>query len=445
MDLNLTLPDGSVVSPFQLEAHQLVPFCGNKIVQRMAGFISELQTTDLEMSTTVSFTLMQFVLTIIFLIVGIVGFLGNLATILVIIRTPTLHSQTNYLLANLAVSDLLLIVVGVPFDLFYLFRTVGAPAFVGYCEATSTSISWFTYASILTITTLSLERLVGICYPFCLKSRANPNIVIYAISSIWLISFIPSLLIGLQFKPVVKDLCGIKRQFENVGSCDYIGDGTLIFELILLITFVLPVLFILFCYARILRTLNAISETSVRDLKAHEPLNGNGNNSNNSFTKSGQLTVQARASGFKSQKAQRTVIKILGTVTAVFFICYLPYHVERLFVQYYKKGCDQNSICHWLYPLSGVLQYISASLNPIIYNMMSPQIQESVFFIVGSGWFKNKWKADQNGVNCKVITYGSPTAPTTRLTTFHNFSTNRQNRERTAKKLSGLTQLTSTF
>jgi hypothetical protein len=141
---------------------------------------------------------MRLIFTIIFLIVGIIGFLGNLCTILVIIRTPQLHSQTNYFLANLAFSDLLLICVGVPFDMFYLWRTIGAPAFIGYCEVTSTSIGWFTYSSILTIVVLSAERLVGICYPFCLKSRVHPHAVIYTIIGIWIVAFIPSLLIGMQ-------------------------------------------------------------------------------------------------------------------------------------------------------------------------------------------------------------------------------------------------------
>lgn len=80
---------------------------------------------------------MRLIFTVIFFIVGLVGFFGNLCTIAVIIRTPTLHSQTNYFLANLALSDLLLICVGVPFDVFYLWQTIGAPAFFGYCEITS--------------------------------------------------------------------------------------------------------------------------------------------------------------------------------------------------------------------------------------------------------------------------------------------------------------------
>lgn len=49
MDLNLTLPNGQVVSPLQIEIQDLVSHCHIKTVQKMAGFISELQTTHIEL------------------------------------------------------------------------------------------------------------------------------------------------------------------------------------------------------------------------------------------------------------------------------------------------------------------------------------------------------------------------------------------------------------
>lgn len=79
------------------------------------------------------------IFTAIFVVVGVIGFIGNLLTVVVIRRTPSLRTQTNYFLASLAVSDLLLILVGVPFDLFYLWRKHKVPAFSGYCELTSKS------------------------------------------------------------------------------------------------------------------------------------------------------------------------------------------------------------------------------------------------------------------------------------------------------------------
>ena len=56
-------------------------------------------------------------------------------TVIVIYRR--LQSKTTYFLASLAVSDLLLIIVGVPFDLVSLWSGSMAPAIIGYCEFTS--------------------------------------------------------------------------------------------------------------------------------------------------------------------------------------------------------------------------------------------------------------------------------------------------------------------
>ncbi|KAI6222387.1 G-PROTEIN-RECEP-F1-2 domain-containing protein [Aphelenchoides fujianensis] len=373
MNLNLTLSDGRVVSPLQMDAHELVNFCHIKPVQQLAGFIAQLQTSQMEVGHVDSSHLaMRIILSALFVVIGLFGFLGNLCTVMVIIRTPALHSHTNLFLANLALSDLLLISVGVPFDLFYLWRTIGAPHFPHYCEAFSTTISWFTFVSILTIMAMTLERLTGICHVFSWRYIQRKTVV-YALVAIWTFAFVPSLWIGIDFKSVIKDLCGIKRQLHSdFGTCDYVGNVEYIFEGMLLLTFVLPILFITACYSRILHTLNAMSEGSQRELKAHVPLTGT--SSENSFTRTGQLAFQARASGgFKSQRAQRAVVKMLLIVSS------------RLFVNY-STGCEQNSLCNMLYPFVGLLQYLSATLNPLIFNLMSIRFRKAFCALWRNFW-----------------------------------------------------------
>ncbi|TKR81853.1 hypothetical protein L596_015659 [Steinernema carpocapsae] len=322
----------------------------------------------------------KFFLSLIFVIVGIAGVFGNLLTVVVIYKTPSLQSHTNYFLASLATSDLLLIVVGVPFDLFYLWRKSYAPAFAGYCEFTSTSISLFTFASILTIVMLTLERYVAICYPFSLRALFDKGTVKWIIYSTWIIAFFPSLYIGLQFKPVSKDFCGYNREVgSGMGSCDYVASETFpfpyTFELMLLLTFVLPVMFIIFCYVRILYTLNEMSATH----SFHPTITSqNSDSSTAAYTSGGLLQIHVKQPGPpKSHKAQKMVIKMLVLVTAVFFICYLPYHVERLIVQYTREECDKSLTCLLLYPITGLLQYISATLNPIFYSMMSVRFRSA--------------------------------------------------------------------
>jgi hypothetical protein len=63
-----------------------------------------------------------YIITLLYIVIGIVGTLGNLLTIYVILRTSKLRKKiiTTLFLCNLAVSDLMLIVIGVPSDVMYM-------------------------------------------------------------------------------------------------------------------------------------------------------------------------------------------------------------------------------------------------------------------------------------------------------------------------------------
>ncbi|KHN70954.1 Neuropeptides capa receptor, partial [Toxocara canis] len=65
------------------------------------------------------------------------------------------------------------------------------------------------------------------------------------------------------------------------------------------------------------------------------------------------------------------------TVTVVFFVCYLPHHIERLIVHYTRIECDKWDVCLMLYPVTGLLQYFSAALNPILYSLMSTRFRNA--------------------------------------------------------------------
>ncbi|CAD6191142.1 unnamed protein product [Caenorhabditis auriculariae] len=252
-------------------------------------------------------------LSVIFVIVGCIGLVGNVLTVLVIYNTASLHSHTNYFLASLACSDLCLIVIGVPFDLFHIWRN-GEPLLIaGYCSFTSK--------------------------------------VLMLIYGIWIVAAIPSIYIGLR--------------------------------LTMIVTFVLPLIFIIFCYIRILATLNEVSAATT----VHTPVGTTNSDSSQLVCCEGNLPVRGSThsnvqhfpltvhsrnySTPRSQQAQKMVIKMLVTVTSVFFLCYLPYHLQRLIVQYTKQNCKSSIFCLLLYPITGLLQYISATLNPIFYNLMS--------------------------------------------------------------------------
>ena len=77
-------------------------------------------------------------------------------------------------------------------------------------------------------------------------------------------------------------------------------------------------------------------------------------------------------------------------VVIAFFICWAPFHVQRLIAIYGTNAEDHISsnskLAEFLYLLftyiSGVLYYVSTSINPILYNIMSNKFR--VAFMVST-------------------------------------------------------------
>ncbi|KAL1464903.1 hypothetical protein WDU94_004508 [Cyamophila willieti] len=59
-------------------------------------------------------------LTILYSLILFTGLIGNVVTCIVIAKNKHMHNATNYYLFSLAVSDLLLLVTGMPVEIYYL-------------------------------------------------------------------------------------------------------------------------------------------------------------------------------------------------------------------------------------------------------------------------------------------------------------------------------------
>lgn len=149
-------------------------------------------------------------ITVLYTIIFITGLLGNIFTCLVIIRNKSMHTATNYYLFSLAVSDLLLLLSGMPQEIYSMWSKwpyVFGPAF---CLIRGLAAETSTNASVLTITLFTVERYLAICHPFqsyrmSKLSRAAKHIVF-----LWLVSMALALPQALQF--------GI-RQHRGVTMC----------------------------------------------------------------------------------------------------------------------------------------------------------------------------------------------------------------------------------
>lgn len=138
-------------------------------------------------------------MTIVYVAILITGVTGNLITCLVIAKKRYMHTATNYYLFSLAVSDLLLLILGLPHDLVLVWHKYPYVFGESFCIVRGLSSELSTNASILTIIAFTIERYIAICHPLRSHTTLKLSRVIKTIVIIWIISALCALPISYQF------------------------------------------------------------------------------------------------------------------------------------------------------------------------------------------------------------------------------------------------------
>ena len=179
----------------------------------------------------------------------VLGVLGNAATCLAIVRQRYMHTATNYYLLSLAVSDLLLLVTGLPFELHAIWRpdaqhTFGEAFCVlrGLCAETSAN------ASVLTIVSFTVERYLAICHPLLQHTLSGLTRALRCIALVWAAALLCALFPALQFGLLLaRDAHGRPR-----GRCTVVRRVLPhVFEASSVLFFLVPMLVLTLLYARI--------------------------------------------------------------------------------------------------------------------------------------------------------------------------------------------------
>lgn len=138
-------------------------------------------------------------ITIVYTIIFITGLIGNIFTCIVIVRNKSMHTATNYYLFSLAISDLLLLISGMPQEIYsiwskwpYIFGNV-------FCVLRGLAAETSTNASVMTITLFTIERYLAICHPFVSHKMSKLSRAIKHVLLLWVASLALALPQALQF------------------------------------------------------------------------------------------------------------------------------------------------------------------------------------------------------------------------------------------------------
>lgn len=139
-------------------------------------------------------------ITFIYVLIFIAGVIGNLSTCIVISRNRSMHTTTNFYLFSLAISDVLLLVSSMPPEIYTIW--VKYPYVFGeaFCIVRGIFCEMATNATVLIITTFSVERYLAICHPFVSHKMPGLRRCVLIIISIWFTSLVLAIPQALQFE-----------------------------------------------------------------------------------------------------------------------------------------------------------------------------------------------------------------------------------------------------
>ncbi|XP_070158930.1 pyrokinin-1 receptor isoform X2 [Polyergus mexicanus] len=303
-------------------------------------------------------------ITVIYVIIFFTGVIGNISTCVVIARNKSMHTATNYYLFSLAVSDLLLLISGLPPEMYYIWSHFPYVFGEVFCIIQSFAAETSANATVLTITAFTVERYVAICHPFISHTMSKLSRAIKFVVVIWLLALCLAVPQAIQFG-IIYDYVDENAILDSARCSTRWKLIEHAFEISTILFFVLPMTIIIVLYILIAIKLRRSSLLTVTDSKRHR-------------VPSGLNQDNAR----RKTNAQRNVIRMLIAVVVAFFICWAPFHAQRLLAVYAQSTTSEPEdalviIYTTLTYVSGVFYYLSTTVNPLLYNIMSNKFREA--------------------------------------------------------------------
>ncbi|XP_018418786.1 PREDICTED: neuromedin-U receptor 1 [Nanorana parkeri] len=299
---------------------------------------------------------------IIYLIVFSVGAIGNTLTCIVIFKHKIMRTPTNYYLFSLAISDLLVLLLGMPLELYELWSNYPFLFGKGGCSFKTLLFETVCFASILNVTALSVERYIAVVHPLRAKYVVTRNHAKRVIISVWVLSILCSVPNASLFGTYDLYVAGYGT-IPNSTICTLVRPRW-IYNLVIQITTIF-FFFLPMCTISVLYLLIGLQLKKEKMLQVLEAKSGG----------DGDSYQNVRLQQEKSRRRQ--VTKMLFILVVVFGICWAPFHTERLMWSFIINWTDKmHEMFSFVHVISGVFFYLSSAVNPILYNLLSTRFRE---------------------------------------------------------------------
>lgn len=334
-------------------------------------------------NTPLAYEIVKSMVPFVFLIIFIVGVIGNGTLVFIVFHNKVLHNAPNIHIVSLAIGDLLLIVITIPFTAT-IFTFASWPYGVVVCKLSEYLQTLSVGVSVFTLTALSVDRYNAIVNPIKHVKKVSPvKFALIIASLIWIASALLALPDAILSS--VEETNGItvckkypKAQPKWYPKLRVATDFTLYFGVPLLVVFVFYVLM-----ARMLTT-------SARGLREGQ---GSSDRVN------------------KQMDSRKKVAKLVLAFVLVFAVCWLPRHI---YVFWYHFD-EETLTAFWLFfkMFSFCLAFINSCVNPISLYLLSKQFRAYYNRYLFCCCYSNTYRTHENlQMECRT-----PIRPTTNSAT----------------------------
>ncbi|KAJ0001476.1 hypothetical protein NQD34_006496 [Periophthalmus magnuspinnatus] len=272
---------------------------------------------------------------VVFIIIFIVGLLGNTLVIYVVVRYAKMKTVTNLYILNLALADELYI-LGIPFlctqnVLFYW------PYGEFLCKTYMTADIMSQFTSTFCLTMMSIDRYLAVVHPMRSVKWRKPKVAKILNAMMWVVSFLIALPVTI--------FSNVQDNFNNC-NITWPEPNNLWSNVFILVTAILgffgPVVVICLCYLL--------------------------------------LVIKVRSAGAKAgltkrRKSERKVTRMVVIIVLVFVLCWLPFFTTNIVNLVYT--IPESSFNIAIYFILVILTYVNSCSNPILYGFLSDNFKQS--------------------------------------------------------------------
>ncbi|XP_018575891.1 tachykinin-like peptides receptor 99D [Anoplophora glabripennis] len=271
---------------------------------------------------------------------------GNLIVIWIILAHKRMRTVTNYFLLNLSVADIMVSIFNVIFNFVYMLNSHW-PFGELYCKITQFTAVLSICASIFSLMSISIDRYMAIMTP--LKPRMGKTLTLLLALLTWILGIligIPSLIFfRTETDGGERIICYMKWPDVETGKINESMQEYIFNVAFLVITYLVPILSMMYTYARIgieLWGSQSIGECTQRQME--------------------------------NIKSKRRIVKMMIVVVIIFSVCWLPYQLYFI-VTYYFPSITHADYIQETYLAIYWLAMSNSMYNPIIYCWMNARFR----------------------------------------------------------------------